>query len=79
MCASCRGLSLLFPHIRGYLAIGSHVDDLCGQQGLYGLKKLLRLDERHVGLGVTDMGGTAIISDAPQVGSCTEDSAHAHR
>jgi hypothetical protein len=47
--------------------IGSPVDDFCGQQGSYSFKKLLRFDERHVGLGVTDVSGTAIISDAPQV------------
>ena len=30
-------------------AIGNHIDDLCWQEGSYGLKKLLRLDERDVG------------------------------
>jgi hypothetical protein len=47
--------------------MGNFVEDLCGQQGSYGLKKLLCLDQRYVGLGVTDVGSAAVISDAAQV------------
>jgi len=44
---------------------GSNVDDICGQQGSYGLKKLVGLPQCHSSLGVTDMGRASIISDAP--------------
>src|SRR5713101_4521418 len=76
---SCLLLSLLLSYIRVCLAIGSHVADLCGQQGSNRLKKLLGLPERHVGCRVTDMGRATIISDTPQIGQRTEDTAHVHR
>jgi hypothetical protein len=60
-------LALLLSHIRVCLAIRSNVDDICGQQRAYGLKKLLRFAQRYGGLGVTHMGSAAIISNTPQV------------
>jgi hypothetical protein len=62
-----RRLSLVISHLRTCLMIGNRFEDLCGQHRSYGLKKLLCLDQRDVGLGVTDVDGTAIISDAPQI------------
>jgi hypothetical protein len=47
-----------------------------GQQCSNGLQKLLCLKQGSVGLGVTDMGRAAIISDASQVQQRTEDSAY---
>ena len=61
-------LSFLFSHIRVGLTIRRRIEDFCGQQRSYGVNKLFRLEQRLVGLGVTHMGSTAIISDAPQVG-----------
>jgi hypothetical protein len=43
-------------------------DDLYGQQRAYGLKKLLRLDQRNVGLGVINVGSAAVTSAALPVG-----------
>ena len=61
-------LSLLLSYIRVCLVIGSKVDNIYRQQGSYSLKKLLGLNQRYIGLGVTHMGSSAIISNAPQVG-----------
>ena len=61
-------LSFLFSHIRVCLTIGNHGDDLSGEQGSYSLKKLVRLDQRYVGLGVTNVGSAAVTYAALQVG-----------
>jgi hypothetical protein len=55
--------------------VARNISDIGGQQGSNGLQKLLCLKQGSVGLGMTDMGRAAIISDASQVRQCTGDSA----
>src|SRR5207253_2387840 len=61
-------LLILLSRLRIGLTLGSHVDNIWGQQGSYRLKKLLRLNQRDIGFRVTDMSRSAVISDTSQVG-----------